>query len=295
MASPLPPIPPLNDALIGMVAPGAIAAIAVFIATRGATVGRWRAGVAVAVAGAAYAGARWALWGWSGWWPASVYPRLALVAVGLGVVLALVAASGRALRWPVIIGAAILAVAAIALRDGGGGWPVALAAGAVAGVLAIIAETAAARFPFITTVSLLVTATAASLGFHYLASSSQAQAQGIVSALLGGTAAAIMLTRRAPAGVAALAVILLGAALVADWRFGVSELPLPLLVLGLAPLGLAIGLLPPLRTRPRVAAGLALVATVAIAVTGAVLAYHGGTAADAGGSGSGSYGAYGAG
>ena len=290
MASPLPPTPPLWDALIGMIAPGALAALAAFIATRGATVGRLRAGFAVLAAGAVYAAARWMLWGWFGWWPVSVFPRLALVALGLGLVLAAVAACGRVVRWPTTVLAAILAVAAIALRDGGGGPLVALGFGVGAGVLAILAECAASRFPFSTLAALAAATTAASLGFHYLGSSAQAQAQMIVSAILGGSAAAALLTKRAPSGVAAFAVILLGTALVADWRFGSAELPIPLLVLGLAPLGLGLGLLPPLRERGRLAASLAVAGVLIIALVGGVLAFRGGQAEDSGSSGYG-YGA----
>ena len=51
MASPIPPTPPLQDALVGMIAPGALAALAAFIATRGVTIGRFQAGLAVLVAG----------------------------------------------------------------------------------------------------------------------------------------------------------------------------------------------------------------------------------------------------
>lgn len=278
MASPLPPTPPLWDALVGMIAPGALAALAAFIATRGATVGRLRVGLAVVAAGVIYAAARWMLWGWYGWWPASVFPRLALVALGLGIVLALIAAYGRALRWPATVLAAILAVAAVALRDGGGGPLVALGFGAAAGVLAILAESAASRFPVSTLAALAAATTVTSLGFHYLGSSAQAQAQAIVSAILGGSAAAALLTRRAPSGVAAFAVILLGTALIADWRFGSAELPVPLLVLGLAPLGLGLGLLPPLRKRGQLAAALAVAGVLIVALIGGVLAFRGGHA-----------------
>lgn len=290
MASPLPPTPPLQDALVGLIAPGVIAAVAALVATRGAIVGRVRAGLAVALAGAVYAAARWTLWGWPGWWPSSVFPRLAFVALGLGLVLAAVAACGRALRWPTTMLAAVLAIAAIALRDGGGGLPVALVAGAGAGLLALLAETVAARLPFATLLALLLATTAASLGFHYLGSSAQAQAQGIVSALLGGTAAAALLTRRAPPGIAGIAVVLLGAALVADWRFGSAERPIPLLTLGLAPLGLAVALLPPLRERRRLAAALLVAATLALAGLGGWLAFRGGQADAAGAGGYGNYG-----
>jgi len=281
MASPLPPTPPLWDALIGMIAPCALAALAAFVTTRGVTVGRLRAGLAVLVAGAVYAAARWILWGWYGGWRASVFPRLALVALGLGLVFAALAASGRVVRWPATVLAAMVAVAAIALRDGGGGPLVALGFGAVAGVLAILAESAAFSFPVTTLAALAAATTVTSLGFHYLGSSAQAQAQVIVSAILGGSAAAALLTKRAPSGIAAVAVILLGCALVADWRFGSAELPIPLLVLGLAPLGLGLGLLPPWRERRRLAAMLAVAGVLIIALIGGVLAFRGGQAADA--------------
>ena len=276
MSSLLPPTPPLQDALVGMVAPALLAALAVFIATRGATVGRARAGFAVLAAGVLYAAARWKLWGWYGFWPTSVFPRLALVALGAALVLALVAACGRAIRWPAIVLTSVLALAAIMLRADGQDQLIALGLGVGAGALAILAEAAAARAPVSTFASLAVATTVASLGFHYLHSSSQAQAQAIVSAILGGTAAAVLLTRRAPSGVAALAVILLATALVADWRFGVAELPVPLLVLGLAPLGLGFIVLPPLRDRPRLAAALAIAAVLIIALIGGALAFQGG-------------------
>jgi hypothetical protein len=249
-------MPPITDFIYGVAMPVLVGFLASLAATSGERRPWWRGLMAVLLVGVAYAAARWLMWGWPGLPPRSIFHWLGFIALGAAVAGAATLTLSWRSRFVVAVALGMLALAPFILRDPDLSTLSRVAGivglGALLGAVAAASEGAVRRAPVSTLAALVATLTVTSISLVLVHSVPQAQAMGIVCAALGGAWGATWFTRRAPHGVALLAVLINGAALLAQCRF--NECPLPVAVLlALAPLGVLLGDLPPLRGRTAVA------------------------------------------
>ena len=262
-------MPTLRDLLLGVLLPSIIGLIAGFFATRGDSRPWWRAGLATLGVGLAYALSRWALWGLNDFPPKSVFEWLPCIAVALGLIMGLLVKSPIWLRVLMTVVVAMAALVPTALRDSDLTTPLKIVTviglGGVLAVVALMTEATALRAPVSTLAGLITAGTIASITLLIpLSSASQAQALGILCAGLGGVMAAVLFTCHAPVHLATLGVVLLGATLFAQQRFGNGSIAV-LVLLAVSPFGVVLGALPPLRGHPWYAAGARITGVVLLA------------------------------